>query len=100
MDIPINIQLHPAAKDFLFEHFATVGRVFSDVLGQFEVEYMSIALINPKGEMFFLSSHPSIEQNLIEKQLWQEVHKYQNQFKLWSEFLSFRESNRLKNITL
>lgn len=101
MDARIKIQLHPGAKDFLFSHFATVGRVFSDVLGQLDIEYISIALINENGEIFFLSSHPSIDLNLIEKQLWQEdVYKHyffeQNQIKLWSSVSSSDHPDRLK----
>ncbi|HAT9314948.1 TPA: flagellar biosynthesis protein FlgJ [Legionella pneumophila subsp. pneumophila] len=72
MDVTaVEVRLHPKAKEFLFEHFATIRKVFSDVLGQLETDYISIALINHRNQIFFLSSKPSIEQNLIEKKLWQ-----------------------------
>ena len=51
----------------------------------------SLTLINNERELFFLSSNPSIEQNLIEKELWeydsiyQDPFIYQNELKLWSE---------------
>ena len=69
MDALRKIKLHPNARDFLFENFAALRRIFSDVLGQLGIDYISIALINERGEIFFLSSNPSIEQNLIEKEL-------------------------------
>ncbi|KTD30430.1 flagellar biosynthesis protein FlgJ [Legionella maceachernii] len=65
-------------------------KIFSDVLGQVETDYVSIALINQAGQIFFLSSKPSIEHNLIEKNLWSFDGCYQPGFinqdqpKLWS----------------
>ncbi|WP_027270708.1 hypothetical protein [Legionella sainthelensi] len=87
----VEVTLHPKAKEFLFEHFVPMRKVFSDVLGQVETDYISIALINQTGQIFFLSSKPSIEQNLIEKNLWLLDGCYQSSFfsqdkpKLWSE---------------
>ncbi|EEZ95979.1 TPA: flagellar biosynthesis protein FlgJ [Legionella pneumophila] len=92
MDVTaVTLRLHPKANEFLFEHYATVRKVFSDVLGQLETDYISIALINTSQQVFFLSSKPSIEQNLIENRLWrfdgcnQPEFFNQNQPKLWSE---------------
>lgn len=100
--IEFKIRLHPRAKIFLFEHFATLRKLFSNVLGQQETDYFSIALINKTGVMFFLSSTPSIEQNLIEKGLWQYDGSYQPEFiyqneaKLWSEFSKTEYSGSLR----
>ncbi|MDI1353149.1 MAG: flagellar biosynthesis protein FlgJ [bacterium] len=92
MDVTVvPITLHPKAESFLFEHYVTVNRVFSNVLGQLETEYLAIALINANGQMFFFSSKPSIQQNLIEQDLWSFYGSYQADFinqehpKLWSE---------------
>ncbi|HFL2713462.1 TPA: flagellar biosynthesis protein FlgJ [Legionella pneumophila] len=92
MDVTaVELRLHPKAKEFLFEHYAAIRKVFSDVLGQLETDYASIALINQTGQIFFLSSNPAIEQNLIEKNLWrfdgcnQPSFFSQDQPKLWSE---------------
>ncbi|WP_192877348.1 flagellar biosynthesis protein FlgJ [Legionella pneumophila] len=92
MDVTaVEVKLHPNAKEFLFEHFVTIRRVFSDVLGQVETDYASIALINQAGQIFFISSNPAIEQNLIEQSLWLFDGCYQPEFlsqdqpKLWSE---------------
>lgn len=70
VDVPI-ITLHPSAKDFLFKHYRSVRKIFGDVLGLLEVDYLSITLITPQHELLFLSSHPAIECNLIEHGLWQ-----------------------------
>lgn len=92
MDVTaVEVRLHPEAKEFLFEHFIIMRKVFSDVLGQVETDYVSIALINQTGQIFFMSSNPAIEQNLIEQSLWhfdgcfQPEFLSQDQPKLWSE---------------
>lgn len=64
------ITLHPQAKTFLFKHYRPLTRIFNDVLGHLEIDYIGIALLNSKNELLFLSSRPSIECNLIEKDLW------------------------------
>ena len=85
------IRLHPGAKNYLFQNFQSLRYIFSDVLGQAETDYLSIALINIHNELFFISSTPSIEQSLIEKNLWQYDNSYQTSFVahnkpgLWSE---------------
>ncbi|STX28455.1 putative FlgJ-like protein [Legionella beliardensis] len=103
MDVTaVQITLHHEAKDFLFEHYVILRRLFSNVLGQLETDYISIALINQNGQLFFLSSKPSIEQNLIEKGLWQYDGSYQADFiyqelpKLWAELLCLENAALLK----
>lgn len=72
MDVSdLRISLHPQAKDALFRDYQTLRYLFSNVLGQVETDYLSIAFIDEKDQLAFFSSHPSIEQNLIEKNLWQ-----------------------------
>jgi len=65
------ITLHPQACDLMFQNYRVLSRIFRDVLGQLEINYISIALLSSQNELLFLSSRPSIEHNLIEKQLWQ-----------------------------
>lgn len=106
MDTLKKIRLHPNAKDFLFENFASLRRIFSDVLGQLDIEYISISLINKEEEVFFLSSRPSIEHNLIEKELWEYDSIYQKQFldqtalKLWSKLSPLAYPDLLKQYKL
>lgn len=81
MDVSVSaITLHPQAKTFLFEHYFTLKRVFSDVIGLLEIDYLSIALITRKNELLFFSSSPGIESNLIEHNLWQLDKSYQEEF--------------------
>ncbi|HHW4705076.1 TPA: flagellar biosynthesis protein FlgJ [Legionella pneumophila] len=103
MDVTaVELRLHPNAKEFLFEHYVTMRKVFSDVLGQIETDYISIALINSKGQIFFISSKPSIEQNLIEKNLWHFDGSYQTNFiyqdepKLWAELSHWNCSEEIE----
>jgi hypothetical protein len=66
-----NITLHPEAGEFLFLHYRSMVRIFTEVLGLFELDYIAIALLTPEDKLLFLSSRPSIECNLIENDLWQ-----------------------------
>ncbi|HBB6940331.1 TPA: flagellar biosynthesis protein FlgJ [Legionella pneumophila] len=71
MDVlAVKITLHPMAKDALFKDYQALRYIFSNVLGLVETDYLSIALIDEQGRILFFSSHPSIELNLIEKNLW------------------------------
>lgn len=92
MDVnTLAISLHPHAKDFLFQHYRTLTKIFSNVLGLLEIDYLSISLITPKHELLFLSSKPSIEANLIEHNLWQldpcyqEIFYNQDKIQWWEE---------------
>jgi len=64
--------LHPQAEDLLFNHYRVLRLIFNDVLGHLELDYLSIGLLNKNKEWFFLSSQPSIEQNLIAHELWDQ----------------------------
>ncbi len=85
------ITLHPQAKELLFTHFRTLIKIFNDVLGHLEVDYMAIALLTARNELMFLSSTRAIESNLIEQNLWpldasfQEDFFLQNEPRLWDE---------------
>lgn len=102
MDSPNIIELHPSAREFLFENYYITRKLFSDVLGQLEIDYISMAFINSSKQIFFLSSAPSIEQNLIETGLWkyegiyQPDFIYQDKAKLWTEFSSVKRLNKQK----
>lgn len=102
MDVAaVEVILHPKAKNYLFEHFHTLRRIFSDVLGQVETDYLSIALVNEANQIFFLSSHPSIEQNLIEHNLWihdgsfQPAFIYQDEPRSWADLYHSEHAQQL-----
>lgn len=104
LDMPaVKITLHPGAINYLFEHFYTLRRIFSNVLGQMETDYLAIALINKSKQIFFLSSNPSIEQNMIEQNLWSYDGSfspdfiYQDKPKLWKELYNPKHSSRIYN---
>ena len=92
MDTTIQpLNLHPHAEKFLFEYYVVVNKAFSNILAHLETDYLSITLINKNRQMFFISSNPSIQQNLIEHGAWAFHGAYQPSFinqklpKLWSE---------------
>lgn len=68
----MDIILHAQSKDLLFKYYRVLRLIFNDVIGHLEVDYLSIALLNKKNELCFVSSMPSIEQNLIAHDLWQQ----------------------------
>lgn len=74
------IKLHLQASDLLFKHFETISRIFSDVLGLLEVDYIGIALLTPQKELLFFSSRPSIEWSTIEHNLWLSDPRFQHDF--------------------
>ncbi|MFA6302204.1 MAG: flagellar biosynthesis protein FlgJ [Legionella sp.] len=88
------MKLHPLANEYLFKYYAVLRRIFSNVLGQLEMDYVSIGLIDKAGQLFFLSSKPSIEQNLIEKNLlgydgcFQPDFVYQDKPSTWTDLYS------------
>ena len=70
------IKLHPLVNDYLFKYYAILRNIFADIIGQLEINSISIGVINHQKQLILLSSKPSIEQNLIEKNLLQ----YDNSF--------------------
>ncbi len=101
MDIGKHITLHSEARNFLFQYFPVLRRIFHDVLGHAETDYISIALISDKHEILFLSSKPSIEENLIGQKLWQKDPVMQSSFMttdatlLWNDVYSELSCNML-----
>lgn len=102
MDVTaVTITLHPLAEEYLFKHYQVLRRIFSDVLGHLETDYISIALIDKYSQLIFLSSKPSIEQNLIDKKLWSldgSYHPnfiYQDQPNTWTNLNCIESENSL-----
>ena len=97
------ICLHPQAQDWLFEYYRDLRIIFNDVLGHLELDYLSMALLNPSRELLFFSSQPSIEQNLIEHQLWpfdpciQSAHLKPEQEFIWHELYQSPSLAQLKH---
>ena len=81
MDVKVvEIKLHPLASDYLFKYYDVLRRIFSQVLGQLETDYISIGLVDQLGQLFFFSSKPSLEHNLIEKNLFTYDVGFQSDF--------------------
>jgi hypothetical protein len=64
------VTLHPQAEVFLFQHYRVMNKIFHDVLGHLEIDYMGIALLTEADELLFFSSKKSIEFHLIQHKLW------------------------------
>lgn len=96
------ITIHPMAISLLFSHFKTIKKIYQDVLGQLELDYLCIALLTPGNQLIFFSSKPSVEHNLIEKELWQFDGSYctrfitQNMPKLWETLYSHKHREALR----
>lgn len=74
------ITLHPQASDLLFKHYRVIARIFRNVLGQIEIDYMAIVLLTLKNELLFFSSRPGIEWSMIEHNLWLSDVRFQYDF--------------------
>ena len=72
--------LHPQAYEILFKYYPILLNIFRDVLGHLELDYISINILTPKHELLMLSSRPAIEQNLIDKYVWQDDMTYSLKF--------------------
>ena len=102
MDVKENkIKLHPLAQEMLFKHYVPLKRIFSNVLGQLETDYISIGLINDSNQLIILSSNPAAEQNILERHLWQLDTSYQLEFVYqdkplpWSSIYKVNDSRQL-----
>ena len=69
--------LHPLFLDSLFAYQRRVSSVFKDVLGLYDIDYMSISHINLERQLLTFSSTPSLEYNLFSKDLWRFDLTYQ-----------------------
>ncbi len=74
------ITLHSQARDLLFKHYQVISRIFRDVIGQFEIDYISIALLTPNTELLFFSSRPSVDWNIIERDQWLSDSRFKYDF--------------------
>lgn len=82
-------------KDILlisFYEYIDIKKAYSAVLKLNAIDYLSISIINPAGEMVFLSSTPSMDINIYKEDLWlydASVHPatYQNKkFYWWDDY--------------
>lgn len=64
-------KLHPDILNILYENRCLVKKKFSEVIGFYEIDHISVTIINPSNEIVIFSSTPSIEYNLITQELWQ-----------------------------
>ncbi len=79
--------LHPQAQNLLFKYYRDLRLIFNDVLGHLEIDYISMTLLDEKNQLILLSSQPSIEQNLIIKNLWEQDPCCQKDFFLQDDIL-------------
>lgn len=74
------ITLHPEAKNLLFNQFALLSKIFMNVLGQLETDYLCITLLTDKNELLLFSSSSGDEWSLIEEDRWQHKKRFQTEF--------------------
>jgi hypothetical protein len=97
-------KLHPDILNILYDNRCHVKKKFSEVIGFYEINHISITIINPENEMVAFSTTPSIEYNLITQELWQhdftllsESHK-DNQLIWWDTDDLNPHFNKIYNI--
>ncbi len=95
-------QVHPLAKEILFEHYRACLKIFGDVLGLLEVDYLAITIISPENELLFFSSEPQVDYMIIEEGLWHLDLCYQAPFfqrhqpESWETLYPRDNNNRLR----
>ena len=83
--------LNPLAHTLIFEHARVARRIFGDVIGLHNIDYIALTTISPKHELTSLSYIPSIDYNLITTDLWTYDSSYHPDFfktrqtKLWTD---------------
>lgn len=90
----LSIRLHPDASDLLFKYFRPISRIFGDVIGQMEIDYISIALISGRGELLFFSSRPGTEWSMIENDFWMSDQRFQQDFMMQDKALPWTQSTK------
>lgn len=68
----LNINLHPAIVDILFENRKHMQEVFQSIQGFHEIDHFSLTIIDPLMTLTTFSTTPTIEYNLLSQNLWHE----------------------------
>ena len=96
------IKCHPDILQILFAHRKCITKIFTDIIGFYDIDYISITIVNPSKEAIIFSSIPSIEYNLINKNLWERDYlnlmgKNKNDIIWWNEDLVIDDIKKKKN---
>lgn len=85
------VKLPKLHKDLLvisLLHYSKIRKAYSEILGLNAIDHLSINMVNPEGEIVFLSSTPATGQNICAGNLWHydfSIHPqvYENQPFYW-----------------
>lgn len=75
-DICHETRLHDNILDILFKHKKEISNRLRDIKGLYFIDHVAIIIITPSNEITIFSYTPSVEYNLIIKELW----KYDKSF--------------------
>lgn len=64
------VELHENIIDILFQHKNEVTRILADVCGHYDIDYVSINIVNSNNKLVIFSISPSVEFNLLADELW------------------------------
>lgn len=64
------VKFHDAILEILFAHKNEIFRKFSDIKGLYFLDHVAITIFNPENEIVIFSLTPSVEYNVIIKELW------------------------------
>ena len=64
------VKLHDSILDILFAHKSEIFRKFSDIKGLYFLDHVAVTIFNPENEIVIFSLTPSVEYNVIIKELW------------------------------
>lgn len=86
-----NLNLHPNILDILFVHKQAIARRLSDIKGIYFIEHVSINIISSLNEVIVFSGTPSVEYNIIVKELWRYDKSFNPQSLVNGSFVSWQE---------
>lgn len=69
-----NTCLHPEATTVSFRFKTQLSKVFCNVLHLYAIDYISINIIDPQGQIICFSSHPSFEHNFFTDPIFEFDH--------------------------
>jgi len=79
---------HPDILNILYDNRFHIKNKFSSVIGFYEINHISITIIDPSNETIVFSTTPNIEYHLITKDLWKHdltisPHAHRNNELIW-----------------
>lgn len=98
------VSLHEDILEVLFGYKEKICNKFHDVSGTFFIDHLAINIIDPNSKVIIFSTTPSVEYNLISRDLWKYDRSFsisyqtKNRFYSWEQAYEEEQFEKLKLI--